>query len=134
MCAQSSKARNSINIHHEWKHLEKKNQAYKNLIRNMPAFTKIFKENILLRTEISKPRTPVIRVIPEERKERLSEPVEDSVVREKILEIKKEYQELILGMERRFGAFANDMQEAYEELEAENKMKDDRIKELRKRK
>ena len=37
-------------------------------------------------------------------------------------------------MERRFGAFANDMQEAYEELEAENKMKDDRIKELRKRK
>lgn len=49
VCSQSSIVRKNINMHKEWKNLEKKNEAYRNLLKNMPAFTKIFHENILLR-------------------------------------------------------------------------------------
>ena len=38
-------------MHQEWKNLEKKNQSYRNIIKNVPSFTKIFKENVQLKTQ-----------------------------------------------------------------------------------
>ena len=49
ICSQRSQIRKNANIHKEWKNVEKKNEAYRNIIKNIPAFTKIFKENIILR-------------------------------------------------------------------------------------
>ena len=53
LCSQTSQVRKSVSVHREWKSLEKKNEAMKNLMKNFPAFTKIFKENILLRKELN---------------------------------------------------------------------------------
>jgi hypothetical protein len=41
--------RNSINKVGEWKNLEKKNIALTGLVRHFPSFTKIYKENLLLK-------------------------------------------------------------------------------------
>jgi hypothetical protein len=46
-----SKRRLSINKVSEWKNLEKKNVALATMVRQFPAFTKIYKENLLLKQE-----------------------------------------------------------------------------------
>lgn len=38
-------------MHQEWKNLQKKNQSYRNIIKNVPSFTRIFKENIQLKNQ-----------------------------------------------------------------------------------
>jgi hypothetical protein len=43
ICSTNNKNKKSLNMHQEWKNLEKKNLSYRNLIKNIPAFTKIFK-------------------------------------------------------------------------------------------
>lgn len=53
VCSQSNKNKKVVNIHQEMKKIEKKNQAYHNLLKNVPAFTKIFKENLLLKSSKS---------------------------------------------------------------------------------
>ena len=50
---QGSKIRRPLNMVNEWKNLEKKNTALANLVKGFPAFTKIFKENQLLKQNIS---------------------------------------------------------------------------------
>jgi len=42
-CTNGYKGKKNINMHQEWKNVEKQNISYKNLLKNMPAFTKIFK-------------------------------------------------------------------------------------------
>lgn len=51
ICALSNKNRKNLNMHQEWRNLQKKNQSYRNLLKNVPAFTKIFKENIQLKAQ-----------------------------------------------------------------------------------
>ncbi len=46
-----NKRKSNILSHSEWKKLEKKNVALMNLIKRMPAFTKIYRENMLLKQE-----------------------------------------------------------------------------------
>ena len=49
-CLNHSFARKgSLNMVGEWKNNEKKNLALTNLVKQFPAFTKIYKENILLK-------------------------------------------------------------------------------------
>ena len=50
----SNTRKNSINKVGEWKNLEKRNLALTKLVRQFPAFTKIFKENLLLKQDRSK--------------------------------------------------------------------------------
>lgn len=51
--SQGGKIRRPLNMVSEWKNLEKKNTALANLVKRFPAFTKIFKENHLLKQSIS---------------------------------------------------------------------------------
>ena len=52
-CLTSSnfQRKQNINIVKQWKNLEKKNISLTHLVQQMPAFTKIYKENLLLRQE-----------------------------------------------------------------------------------
>ena len=43
--------RTSINKYGEWKNLEKRNVALTKLVSQFPAFTKLYKENVLLKQE-----------------------------------------------------------------------------------
>lgn len=42
-CSSYKGKRNNLNMHQEWKNVEKQNASYRNLLKNLPAFTKIFK-------------------------------------------------------------------------------------------
>lgn len=46
---QGNKGKHQMTMVSEWKNLEKKNTALANLVKRFPAFTKIYKENLLLR-------------------------------------------------------------------------------------
>lgn len=62
VCSQANNTKKKPNnMHHEWKVLQKKNETYKNLLKNMPAFTKIFKENVLMKEEIDHKKHKVPR-------------------------------------------------------------------------
>lgn len=45
------KGKQPLNMVGEWKNLEKKNTALSALVRRFPAFTKIYKENLMLREQ-----------------------------------------------------------------------------------
>ena len=47
----NKKKNNNILSHSEWKKLEKKNLALMSLVKRVPAFTKIYRENQLLKQE-----------------------------------------------------------------------------------
>lgn len=46
-----NKGKHQMSMVSEWKNLEKKNTALANLVKRFPAFTKIYKENLLLREQ-----------------------------------------------------------------------------------
>jgi hypothetical protein len=46
---QNSKTKQPLNMVGEWKNLEKKNTALATLVSRFPAFTKIYRENLILR-------------------------------------------------------------------------------------
>jgi hypothetical protein len=50
-CLSSSQfqRKHNINIVSEWKNLERRNISLTNLVKRLPAFTKIYRENLLLR-------------------------------------------------------------------------------------
>jgi hypothetical protein len=50
-CLSSShlQRKQNINIVNEWKNLERRNIALTNLLKRLPAFTRIYRENLLLR-------------------------------------------------------------------------------------
>ena len=52
-CLGSSQVqrKQNINIVKEWKNLEKRNISLTHLVKQLPLFTKIYKENLLLRQE-----------------------------------------------------------------------------------
>jgi hypothetical protein len=56
LCLSSSnfQRKQNINIVKEWKNLEKRNISLTHLVKQLPAFSKIYKENVLLRQERSR--------------------------------------------------------------------------------
>lgn len=52
-CLSSSnfQRKQNINIVKEWKNLEKRNISLTHLVKQLPAFTRIYKENLLLRQD-----------------------------------------------------------------------------------
>jgi hypothetical protein len=48
---QNSKTKQPLNMVGEWKNLEKKNTALATLVSRFPAFTKIYRENLILREQ-----------------------------------------------------------------------------------
>jgi hypothetical protein len=51
ICSMHVKGKQPLNMVGEWKNLEKKNIALAALVRRFPAFTRIYKENLMLREQ-----------------------------------------------------------------------------------
>lgn len=95
-------------MHHEWKTLQRKNQAYKNLLKNVPAFTKIFKENIQMRSQIVSKKKIILNhtssneVIHEMQSPEKKSEQTDTVSKATLLKMKEEYEHLLKEIETKF--------------------------------
>jgi hypothetical protein len=130
----NSKRKNNMNMVGEWKNLEKRNTALTGLIKRFPAFSTIYKENLLLRQDKNS------RLLEDQEDHRSQpRPIESTVdaVKEPhselppyaVEEVVRHYETVIEEMREKFEQCLDQVERNYHELEHECKEKDKRLKE-----
>ena len=137
-CLTSShlERKQNINKFKEWKNLEKRNISLTHLVKQIPSFSKIYREDLLLRQEryraLEGLRTDEEVIKSKEDTQQNIEAITTSTAdAQKIVAF---YEELLGEMEGKFKACLSTLEGSYLELENECKAKDKKIKDLKKRK